>query len=87
MKAIEKYTTSAQAKAIPEERDYQLIDLFVDMCFYDIDNPAVIFQFKVLASNLNYTASQTNKVVEIGRKEYVRLFNEIEEQILGAVSG
>ncbi|MGB0806467.1 MAG: hypothetical protein ACPGRC_07235 [Salibacteraceae bacterium] len=84
MKATD--TTARQEQLFSSNnKETQLIDLFVDMCFYDIENPAVIFQFKVLATQLKYPIHQIDKVVEIGKKEYAQVFSAIENQIIEAI--
>ncbi|MFT4753678.1 MAG: hypothetical protein ACI85Q_001226 [Salibacteraceae bacterium] len=84
MSAFDNKTTGIVNHKIEYNRDYFLIDLFVDMCFTDIKNPALVFQFKILATNLGYSAEQIKKVVEIGKSEYVFLLEIVPPHIYNA---
>lgn len=70
-----------EMRAKPTHSETQLIDLFVEMCFYDINNPALIFQFKIVAQQLNYSQEVIDRVVDLGKSEYQELYAEIEKQI------
>ncbi len=81
MKVLTNATEWAEIQVNPTPSETQLIDLFVDMCFFDINNPAVIYQFKLVAKQLDYSIEIINKVVELGKSEYQELYDEIENQI------
>lgn len=78
MKAIGKKSQKENVLISIKETEFQLIDLFVDMCYFDIHNPALIFQFKVLALKMDYSLAQIDKLVEIGKSEYNNLFSEMD---------
>ena len=60
----------------------QLIDLFVDMCFDDINSTARILQFKLLGIQLGFSEMDTQKVVDMGKSEYGSLLNEINKALV-----
>ena len=60
----------------------QLIDLFVDMCFDDINSTTRISQFKLLGIQLGFSEMDTQKVVDMGKSEYGSLLNEMNKALV-----
>ena len=58
-------------------RTEQLIDLFVELCFEDINDVKRISQFHLLSLQLGFDKSEIVKVIEIGKLEYQTLMDEI----------
>ena len=81
MKGLEEAATWHDQEVVHTQKEIQLIDLFVDMCFYDIHNPIVIYQFKDVGLKLNYSLAEVDKVVEIGLREYHKITTEINSQL------
>lgn len=55
----------------------QLIDLFVDMNFSDIESPLRLLQFRMVAQNVGYPNSMIDRVVDLGKNEYQKLLSEL----------
>lgn len=51
-------------------REVELINLFVEICFLDIDNPVTIYQFSQTALMLDYSKKEIEWVVEVGQRQY-----------------
>lgn len=81
MKGLTNTSNWNELRMNPTESETLLIDLFVDLCFFEITNPAVIFQFKLVARKLNYSDEIIERVVNLGKSEYQELYAEIEKQI------
>lgn len=60
----------------------QLIDLFVDMNFAQIENKAAISQFKILAIQIGYPLDMIDQVIALGMDEYFKLLIEV-DNVLG----
>ena len=60
----------------------QLIDLFVDMCFDEINSKGRISQFKMLGSQLGFSEFETDQVVEMGKSEYAKMLDEINKAMV-----
>lgn len=61
-----------------EVRDInELIDLFVEMNFSFMTNPGVLSQFMLLAKQIGYTEQEITQVVDLGRREYRKLLDEL----------
>ncbi len=54
-----------------------LIDLFVDMCFENINNIVCITQFKLVSLQIGYPKDMIEQVVDMGRSEYDKMLSEI----------
>lgn len=80
MKGLEETIGWSRVQVPPSEEEAQLIDLFVEMCFYDIRNPAVIFQFKLVARKLQFEETVIKRIVSLGKSEYEALYAEIEKK-------
>lgn len=52
---------------------YQLIDLFVEMNFSQIENELSISQFKIIAIQIGYPLEMIDQVIELGTDEYYKL--------------
>jgi hypothetical protein len=60
----------------------QFIDLFVDMCFDDINSKARISQFRMLGIQLGFSELETNDVVKMGKSEYTKMLDEINKTMI-----
>ena len=60
-----------------QDNIFQLIDVFVELCFADINSAQRTSQFKILALQLGYSQEEIQKVVIIGRSEYSKLLDEV----------
>ncbi len=54
-----------------------LVDLYVEMNFNDIYNPSLLFQFKIVATQLGFTIEMIERVMKLGRSEYENLMKEV----------
>ena len=81
MKGLTNSTEWADMITKPDFSETQLIDLFVDMCFYDINSPIAIYQFKLVAKQLQFSSEMIERVVELGKSEYHELYAEMEKQL------
>jgi hypothetical protein len=70
-------TADQSSQATFQDNILQLIDVFVEICFDDINSAQRISQFKILALQLGYSQKEIQKVVIIGRSEYSKLLDEI----------
>ncbi len=86
MKGTEETRDGARLQITPSERETQLIDLFVEMCFFEIRSPAVLYQFKLVAQKLEYTDTEIERVVSVGKSEYEKMYKDIEKQIMESFS-
>ena len=59
-----------------EDNVLHLIDVFVDMCFDDINSIQRISQFKILGLQLGHTQTVIERVVTMGKSEYSKLLSE-----------
>lgn len=59
----------------PNTKIEQIIDLFVEMCFENINDAKRISQFKLLGLQLGFTINDIERVIEMGKSEYKRLMN------------
>jgi hypothetical protein len=55
----------------------QLIDVFVEICFEDIQSVSRITQFKLLGNQMGYSEMEISKVIQIGTSEYQKLLGEV----------
>ena len=78
-----KQTSAIAHSPIQQKGDMtQLIDLFVDMCFDDINSKGRISQFKMLGSQLGFSEFETEKVVDMGKSEYAKMLDEINKAMV-----
>lgn len=61
----------------PNRQIEELIDLYVELCFEDINDINKVSQFQLLGMQLGYGSSQIRKVIELGKSEYRTLLDEI----------
>ena len=60
----------------------ELIDLFVDLNFEDIQNETLLYQFKSVARTIGYPLEMIDRVVKLGESEYSKLMSEIEQGLI-----
>ena len=77
MNGFNQISMASVSQIKPMEKISQLIDLFVDMCFDDINSQARVSQFKVLGVQLGFSEVETNNVVELGKSEYTKMLDEL----------
>ena len=70
-------TPEQGGQATYQDNILQLIDVFIELCFDDINSAQRTSQFKILALQLGYSQKDIQKVVIIGRSEYSKLLDEI----------
>ena len=58
-----------------------LIDLFVEMCFEDINNVLRITQFKLVSAQMGYSTDMIAHVIELGQSEYHKMLDEINSKV------
>lgn len=81
MKTIDSTRSSSFHPLTSSNREIQLIDLFVDLCFHQMDNPLTFIQFKKLAYDLKYSFNEIDHVIKIGKNEYEKLVMQVEAQL------
>lgn len=59
----------------------QLIDLFVDLNFTQLEDERAISQFKVLAIQMGYPIDMINSVIKLGIDEYYKLLVEVDNLV------
>tara|TARA_R110002050_G_scaffold221792_2_gene357656 strand:+ start:13201 stop:13464 length:264 start_codon:yes stop_codon:yes gene_type:complete len=85
MKRTKQMAATVSTVVKPTGNITPLIDLFVEMCFENIQNDFQISQFKLVGMQLGYTESETERVVEIGKLEYQTLLDEINQRFKSSV--